>query len=117
MLLNAMRVLVELPRVEVGRIFEGPAPLVARLRSCGEHRRHRTEEERARLKKVVAWIDGHLPGGGNCYRRSLLEVALDRGAAREPFHLGLRADGGARSGHAWLGTDVDGRRYDAVISL
>jgi hypothetical protein len=116
-LVDAVRVLIALPPVEMGRIFEGPAPLVARLRSCAEQRRHRTEEERVQLKRVIAWIDAHLPGGGNCYRRSLLEVALDRGAASETFHMGLRADGGARSGHAWLGADVDGRRYDAVISL
>lgn len=117
MLVDAVRVVRALPRVELGRMFEGPAPLVGRLRVRSVRRRRRTDRERIQLKRVIAWIDARMPGGGNCLRRALLEIALDPGAASETLFLGLRADGGAKSGHAWLGADGDGRSYDAVISL
>jgi hypothetical protein len=48
-------------------------------------------------------VDGRLPDGGNCYRRALLAIALDAGAAQDPLVLGLDARGGPASGHAWLG--------------
>lgn len=111
------RVLASLPVVEIGRRFTGPAPLVARLRSRAMTRRQRDPAAREQLKKIIAWVDARLPAGANCYRRSLLEVALDRGAAQEPLFMGLSSDGGPRSGHAWLGDHSDGRDYDAVISL
>lgn len=115
--LDAVRVIVALPGVETGRRFEGPASLVRRLRSRSVNERARSDGERARLKRIIRWVDARLPGGGNCYRRSLLEMALDRGAAQEPLHLGLSSTGMPGSGHAWLGAESDGRRYDVVISL
>jgi hypothetical protein len=66
------------------------------------------------LRRLIRGVDACLPGGGNCYRRALLEVALDPAAAAEPLHLGLREHGGPRSGHAWLGDRRDsGEAYDA----
>jgi len=117
-LIEAGRVLSVVPGVEFGRITEGPAPLVRRLRSEGRGRRQRTPVERSRLQRVIRCIDACLPDRGNCYRRSLLEVALDRGAAEEPFFMGLSAGGGAKSGHAWLGSSANlDRRYDAIIAI
>jgi hypothetical protein len=83
----------------------------------GERRRELSEVERVRLRRAIALVDARLPGGGNCYRRSLLQIALDPEAAREPFFMGLHAAGGDRSGHAWVGEAADGRSYDAVIRL
>jgi hypothetical protein len=48
-----------------------------------------------------------MPGGENCYRRALVEIALDRGAAQEPVHFAFRSRGGHGSGHAWLGGATD----------
>lgn len=47
-----------------------------------------------------ACVDAFASGGANCYRRVLLEAALDAGAAREDVVLGLNV---GRTGHAWLG--------------
>jgi len=51
---------------------------------------------------VIRLVDRCFPSGGNCYRRVLIEIGMDAGAAAERLHLGLRADGGLNSGHAWL---------------
>ena len=104
-LIEAGRVLSVVPGVEFGRITEGPAPLVNRLRSEGRGRRQRTPVERSRLQRVIRYVDACLPDRGNCYRRALLEIALDPDTAEEPLYMGLAAAGGPRSGHAWLGSD------------
>ena len=63
-------------------------------------------------------IDGALPDGGNCYRRSLIEIALDKVAAQESLNMGFAAEGGLRSGHAWLGrAEETNGRYEVIVSL
>lgn len=118
-LVDLARVLFALPGVELARKVQGPGPLVGRLRLKGARRAARTEVQRRRLHATIAAIDARLPGGGNCYRRALLEIALDRDAAAEPLFMGLTSEGGPKSGHAWLGADASDsdRRYDAIISL
>jgi hypothetical protein len=112
------RVLLLLPSVELGRVTEGPGPLVQRLRERGLRARRRTESEQARFKQTISRIDAHLPDGGNCYRRSLLRIALDPAAAKETFFLGLNAACAPMSGHAWLASDTDAQQsYDVVITL
>jgi hypothetical protein len=118
------RILVVLPGVEVGRRCVGPKPLLAMLRRHGDRSRERDPQARVHLQQVIDWVDRRCPDGGNCYRRALLEVALDRTAAREPFQMGFRLslpDAGGASpepGHAWLG-QRGGRPedYDAVVVL
>lgn len=112
-----IRVLRAIPEIEVRRLTEGPAPLLRDLREKARYRRQRTSDERSDLKRVIRWADAHFPGGGNCYRRSLLEIALDADSAGEPLVMGLRSAGGERSGHAWVGSDSDGAAYDAIIAL
>ena len=113
-----VRVLRALPGIEVRRLTDGPAPLLKDLRERARYRRRRTAEERSDLRRVIRWADAHFPGGGNCYRRSLLEIALDADSASEAFVMGLRSAGGDRSGHAWVGSaGADGGLYDAIISL
>ena len=112
------RVLLMLPQVELARRAEGPAPLVNRFRVLGRRRRTRSVAERKRLQRVIARVDACLPDRGNCYRRALLEIALDAGAAAEPFHMGLKASCAPLSGHAWVGTQATGESaYDAIIAL
>jgi hypothetical protein len=73
----------------------------------------RAGSERRRLQRAIRVVDALFPWGGNCYRRALIETAMDAGAASEPLHMGLQETGGAKSGHAWLGTPTSSDRYDA----
>jgi hypothetical protein len=115
---EAACVVVALPGVEWGRRVDGPGPLVARLRERGRTMRERSPLERERLRKVISAIDGRVPGGPNCYRRALLEMSLDGGAARESLHFGLRVPGGPRSGHAWLGpSSTPVGSYDVQLDM
>jgi hypothetical protein len=111
-------VLLAAPLVERGRLRRGPRPLLARLRARGLRGPIRTDRERARLAKIVRFVDRCFPGGDNCYRRALLEIAVDPIAAKTPLNLGLKSDGGPRSGHAWLASSTEAvAPYDAEFSV
>jgi hypothetical protein len=111
------RVVAVLPRVEADRRAASPqrAARAARLRALRV--RARTAEARERLRRAIAIVDGWVPGGGNCLRRSLLEMSLDRGAASERLLAGFKTGGAPASGHAWLESQVVTDRYDAIISI
>src|SRR5262245_48095321 len=114
------RVLVVLPFVELGRVAWGPARILPGLRWTAGHSRKRLPPERSALRRVIAAVDARLPGGGNCYRRALLEICVDAGAAEEKLYMGLKAHGGPRSGHAWLASWPDAANagaYDAVLEM
>jgi hypothetical protein len=113
--LELARVIAALPAVEAGRRRLGPRPLVERLRRRGATSPKRDPRDRALLRAAIARVDALLPGGG-CYRRVLLEVALDGGAARETLSIGLDVAGGRGSGHVWLGDQREGD-YDAELVL
>jgi hypothetical protein len=97
---------LRLPEVEWRRLNEGPGRAVAKLRARGHSARRRAGDDRQRLRRLIAIVDRFWPGEPNCYRRALLEMSLDAGAAEEQLHLGLKVPGGPRSGHAWLGTSA-----------
>jgi hypothetical protein len=104
------------------RTAAGPRPAVLVARRMGEQRRIRSDRERRSLRGMIFFIDRRWRGGPNCYRRVLLEIAMDGGAAREIVQLGFRSGGGDGSGHAWLGPDImmDGKSpssYDAIVSI
>jgi hypothetical protein len=103
------------------RLNAGPKESVLAARRLGERSRCRSEQERRVLHGVISRVDRLWPGGPNCYRRVLFEIAMDRGAARESVQLGFRSDGGTGSGHAWIGDGIasDGKRqpYDAIVSI
>jgi hypothetical protein len=95
----------------------GLASSVAYARRLGVAKSRRSPSERAVLRRAIAVVDRLMPGGANCYRRVLLEIALDAGAAKQPVMLGLRNGGGPRTGHAWLdGVEPSASSYDAVFS-
>ena len=107
------------PTVERARVKEGPVPLIEALRRQGRTRPGRDEAGRARLREAIALAErlrGRIP---NCYRRVLLEIALDAGAARERVFLALDSGGGPGSGHAYLQShpDAGGTSYDAVFDV
>jgi hypothetical protein len=115
---DVLVVLRALPAVEFGRVRVAPASLLKSLRARGGRGRARTDLERARLTRIIRLVDAFFLGGRNCYRRALLEIAVDPIAAATPLNLGLRTGGGPRSGHAWLGPPDEPRvRYDAEFSV
>jgi hypothetical protein len=115
---DLLGVLTAVPRVEWGRRHEGPRPLTDKLRRRGRLRPQRSESDRLRLRRIIRAIDVRLPGGPNCYRRALLEMSLDAGAAHEQLHMGLRAHGGPQSGHAWFGSaETPAESYDADFAI
>lgn len=115
---DGLRLVALLPLVEWGRRRIGPKPLLHRFRAQGARRRHRSAEERLRLRRIIGAVDARLPDGGDCYRRVLLEVLLDPVSASEVVHLGFRQNGGPKSGHAWLGkADRLPAAYDAEFSV
>lgn len=100
--------------VDGKRALSGPADLVRSLRLRGLHGALRGKRARARLQRTIRFVDRFFPSGPNCYRRALVEIAMDAGAAAEPLHMGLQAEGGLNSGHAWLESAPDpSRSYDA----
>jgi len=115
---DVVAVLMALPASVLNR-HRGPAVIVSRLRSRAVQCRRRSPEGRARLRRVIGWVDRFMPGGPNCYRRVLLQIQLDGGAAEQPIHFGLMESGAPGSGHVWLEDEPEGTRrlYDAEIVL
>jgi hypothetical protein len=114
---EAIRTALAVPQIEFGRHCEGPKSLVTRLRAQGRLAMRRGPEDRARLQRAIALVDRILPGETSCYRRALLEIRLDAGAAEEQLHMRLRVPGGPRSGHAWLGSAAPAERYDVQLDM
>jgi hypothetical protein len=104
-------------RAEGARKRLGPLAAVQIMRRAGNAAKARGAIERAQLRRVVWWIDRAFPGGPNCYRRALLEIAVDRGAAQERLMLGFRSGGNHGSGHAWLESEPSDGPYDAIVSV
>jgi hypothetical protein len=78
----------------------------------------RTPRERLQLKRLIRIVDRLFPSGPNCYRRALVEIAMDPDAASEPLHLGINAGKNLASGHAWLESSPDkGPGYQAEFRL
>ncbi|NOU28600.1 MAG: hypothetical protein HOO96_11900 [Polyangiaceae bacterium] len=108
-------VLRVLPPVE--RLLRGRSPeeSIAGARAVGRSASLRGPEDRRSLRWAVAWVDAFAPGHPGCFRRTLLEVAADAGAAREPVLLGLDV---GRTGHAWLESAAPEQRpYDVTFKL
>jgi hypothetical protein len=114
---EALRAAAALPRAERARRALGPRAAAEAMRALGEARRRRSPAERARLQRAIRIVDRlAFRAGANCYRRALLEMALDAGAAGEPLMMGFKSGGGAGSGHAWLASHRDGGAFDLVVS-
>src|SRR5262245_13281819 len=81
-----------LPRVEWWLRSMGPAPAAAKARLVGAGRPERPPEQRTALQRAIRGVDALLGPCSSCYRRALLEMALDLGAARDALMLGFRAN-------------------------
>jgi hypothetical protein len=81
---------------ERARTADPPERALARMRELGARAVRRGPVGRARLRRAIGWVDALFRSGPNCYRRTLLELALDRGAAEEIVVFGLDV---GRTGH------------------
>jgi hypothetical protein len=115
--LELLRAIIALPAVESTRRTMGFEPAVSAMRASGTHHLHREWKQRVFLQRAIAWLDSHTPGGTNCYRRVLLELSLDAGAASEPVLIGLNPRGGPGSGHVWLASSTQLERYEVKLVL
>ena len=68
------------------------------------------------MRRVIRLVDRFFPAGPNCYRRALVEMAMDSGAAKEQLHLGLNLSSGV-AGHAWLSSDAPAAAYEAEFRV
>jgi hypothetical protein len=115
--LELFRVIIALPAVESTRRTKGFEGAVSAMRARGTHRFQREWGQRVFLQRAIAWLDSHIPGGTNCYRRVLLELSLDAGAAGEPVVIGLNPRGGPGSGHVWLASSTPPENYEVKLAL
>ena len=99
--------------IERTRLREAPERALAAMRERGSREPTRGPVGRARLRRAVGWVDALFPGGGNCYRRILLEVALDAGAARETVVFGLDV---GTTGHVAF-EDREERTFDVSFAI
>lgn len=99
--------------VERARLSRGPEAIVREHRARGAREKLRGPIGRARLRRAIGWVDAFFPGGPNCFRRTLLELALDAGAARERLVFGLDV---GKTGHVTFKGRED-RTFDVVYEL
>lgn len=114
---NLLGALIVLPAMERRRRVDGPEGATVAARRIGERQRMRSPTGRIKLRRAIGWTDRTLFGEPNCYRRVLLEIALDSGAAREPVIMGFRVGGGAGTGHIWLKSDPPLVDYDVTVAI
>lgn len=111
--LEVGRTLRELRHAERRRLVERPEHAVTAMRARGSAKKERGPIGRARLRRAIGWIDAAMPKGGNCYRRVLLELGLDGGAARETIVFGLDV---GKTGHvAFEGREE--RTFDVAFAM
>jgi hypothetical protein len=114
---DLFELLLLLPRIEFRRRTASLHEAVAFARRSGKDNRGREAGRRTDLRRLVSTVDRFFPGGPNCVRRVLLEMAMDREASQERLLAGLRTGGGPKSGHAWLESESVVVKYDTVIAL
>jgi hypothetical protein len=118
MILDLLRALLVSRDIERDRQRLGPHEIVMNLRRRGMRCRKRDAVKRVRLEGIIRLVDRLFLVGPNCYRRALIEIAMDAGAAAETLHLGIDTAGDLTSGHAWLGPSSDrAPSYHAEFSL
>ena len=107
------RVLRRVREIDERRTKETPQRALDELRASGTTWKERGPIGRARLRRAISWVDAMLPGGASCYRRVLLELALDAGAARETVVFGL--DVGSTGHVAFEGREE--RLFDVAFAI
>ncbi len=108
-----LRVLRTMPEAERRRRHDTPEQAVSAMRARGRRRHARSPIGRARLRRAIGWVDALFPGGPNCLRRTLTELALDRGAAGETLVFGLDV---GKTGHVAF-KDAEDCTFDVVFEV
>lgn len=112
-----LRELAEVARaiVEAERLrTNAPAEKAVRaMRARGARTYERGPIGRARLRRAIGWVDVAFRGGPNCFRRTLVEAALDAGAAKETIVFGLDV---GRTGHVAF-ANAEERRFDVAFEI
>jgi len=112
--IEVARVAALVRAVDRHRKNEPPAQALSAVRARGlETERARGPIGRARLRRAIGWLDALAPGGASCYRRVLLENALDAGAARETVVFGLDV---GKTGHVAF-EDREDRTFDVSFAI
>lgn len=111
--LELMRVARLVREVDRLRRTRTPRDAVDAMRCRGRSQPQRKAIGRARLRRAIGWVDVASPGGANCFRRVLLETALDAGAARETLVFGL--DVGSTGHVAFEGREE--RTFDVSFAI
>jgi hypothetical protein len=111
---DVARVVGTLPWVAWKIHRSGPSVIVSDLRREAKGKPRRDAAARARLRRIIQRCDRIVPSARGCYRRALVEMALDAGAAEERLLLGLE---GRWKGHAWLERVEPSTRFDAVVTV
>ena len=99
--LTALRVLRAIPRVELARRVEGPAPLANRLRAEGKRRAPEARARRAQLRRMIRGARRASTG-----RRELLPARARRDRARPGLRGGAALHGPGRLRRAEIGPRV-----------
>jgi hypothetical protein len=106
-------------RIERERRKGNGAVALKMARSVGQFRRRRSPSGRLLLRRFLYQFDKVLPGS-NCFRRVLLEVALDSGSSAESVCFGVDTGANPFSGHVWIESDTASpslKTYDYVFKL
>jgi hypothetical protein len=98
---------------EAARASGSPDGAIAAMRARGRRTTRRGPVGRARLRRAIGWVDALVPSGANCYRRTLLELALDAGAAEETIVFGLDI---GRTGHVAF-ADREDATFDVAFAI
>ena len=114
---DAVDAAVLLREIDEARFTEGPAPLLARLRARGAHAPTRSRLRRRWLASAIYRLDRALFSEPNCYRRTLVLMAMDAEAARQPLMLGLDVPDSGATGHAWVRGREAPPRYHVEFRL
>lgn len=107
------RVLGAVGAAERLRRNETPERAIAVMRARGQRMKKRGPVGRVRLRRAVGWVDAVFPGGPNCFRRVLVELGLDAGAAGEVIVFGLDV---GRTGHVSFKGSED-RAFDVAFEI
>jgi len=111
---EVLRALALVREAERLREHTPPEHAVHAMRERGRSAPRRGPIGRARLRRAIGWVDAAYPRkGGNCFRRVLVEIGLDAGAAEETLVFGLDV---GETGHVAF-KDAEDRTFDVAFEV
>jgi hypothetical protein len=110
---EVLAVLGVVREAERRRRHDSPEAAVRAMRARGHGARRRGPVGRARLRRAIGWVDALYMGHPNCFRRTLVELGLDAGAADETLVFGLDV---GRTGHVAL-KDSEDSTFDVAFEI